>query len=241
MNKTVAKFIRSIAREFVEAKEEFPRKRAAVALRSELHRRALMESADIIQKDFTEALFCKDKATHLGYAATKAPEGLVLEFGVYRGITINQLAGIFPDRKIHGFDSFLGLPEDWKGFRYSTVNFNRDGVKPDVKSNVVLHQGWFEETLPPFMDSVTEPVALAHVDCDIYSSTVTVLDCIAPNLVEGSVIVFDELLNYPGFKIHEYKALYEFADKYGFEFEFISFSGQQAGLKILGKGKTESD
>lgn len=235
MNNAVAKFIRSIAREFVQANEEFARKRPALALRSELHRRALMESADIIQRDFVDALFCDSKASHLAVAASRAPAGLILEFGVFRGITINQLAGIFPDRKVHGFDSFLGLPEDWKGFRHSKENFNREGVKPAVKQNVVLHQGWFEDTVPPFMASANEPVALAHIDCDIYSSTVTVLDSIAPHLVEGSVIVFDELLNYPGFKIHEYKAFYEFIEKFGFKFEFISYSGHQAGLRILGK------
>lgn len=235
MNNAIAKVIRSIAREFVQAKEEFPRKRVAVALRSELHRRALMETADIIQKDFTEALFCGSRSSHLAYAASQAPAGLILEFGVFRGITINQLAGIFPDRKVHGFDSFLGLPEDWKGSRHSEENFNRNGVKPQVKGNVVLHQGWFEDTVPPFMAAASEPVALAHIDCDIYSSTVTVLDCLAPHLAADSVIVFDELLNYPGFKIHEYKAFYEFIGKYDFRFEFISFSGQQAALRILGK------
>ncbi|MFK7850339.1 MAG: TylF/MycF/NovP-related O-methyltransferase [Akkermansiaceae bacterium] len=236
MKKAIAKMIRSFAREMVQAREEFPRKRPAIALRSELHRRAMIESADLIQRDFGEAVMCNSRESHLSYAASKVREGLILEFGVFRGITINQLAGIFPERQINGFDSFLGLPEDWKGFRQSDENFDRRGVMPTVKSNVKLHQGWFEETLPVFMKAASEPVALAHVDCDIYSSTVTVLDCLAPNLVEGSIVVFDEFFNYPSFKIHEYKAFYEFVEQYGFKFEFISYAGHQAALRILGKG-----
>ena len=35
-----------------------------------------------------------------------APEGLAMEFGVAGGGTINQLAGIKPERKIYGFDAF---------------------------------------------------------------------------------------------------------------------------------------
>jgi hypothetical protein len=77
-------------------------------------------------------------------------------------------------------------------------------------------------------------LALAHIDCDIYSSTVTVLDCIAPALQPGSVLVFDEFFNYPGFMRHEYKAFFEFVERYQIAYEFIGFSGQQVSIKILG-------
>jgi hypothetical protein len=106
MNKAIAKIMRSIAREFTQARDGFAGKRPAIPLRAEMHRRAMMESADIIQKDFTEALMCGSREIHPGYAASQAPKGLILEFGMFRGITINQLAGIFPEREIHGFDSF---------------------------------------------------------------------------------------------------------------------------------------
>src|SRR5580658_354333 len=39
-------------------------------------------------------------------------DGLVLEFGVYRGNTLAAIARADP-RTAHGFDSFKGLPEDW--------------------------------------------------------------------------------------------------------------------------------
>jgi hypothetical protein len=36
-----------------------------------------------------------------------------MEFGVSRGVTINFLAALNPMKKIYGFDSFEGNPEDW--------------------------------------------------------------------------------------------------------------------------------
>lgn len=101
--------------------------------------------------------------------------GQVLEFGVASGRTINHFARLFPNRLIHGFDSFRGLPEDWtsrmpKGF------FSRSNL-PSVASNVKLWVGWFNETIPEFERMYeSDPIALLHVDCDLYSSTCTILD-----------------------------------------------------------------
>jgi hypothetical protein len=53
---------------------------------------------------------------------------------------------------VHGFDSFRGLPEDWAGrdgMKKGTFDVN--GRKPTVPDNVVLHPGWFNETLPKFI------------------------------------------------------------------------------------------
>ncbi|MEA2981509.1 MAG: hypothetical protein QOF09_3332, partial [Alphaproteobacteria bacterium] len=40
-------------------------------------------------------------------------DGLHLEFGVYKGDSINHFAGLSPDVTWYGFDSFEGLPEAW--------------------------------------------------------------------------------------------------------------------------------
>jgi Macrocin-O-methyltransferase (TylF) len=69
-------------------------------------------------------------------------------------------------------------------------------AQPSVPSNVELHKGWFQDTLPPFVAAhPNEAVAMLHVDCDIYSSTVTILQNIGPMLRTGSVIVYDDLFN----------------------------------------------
>jgi len=47
-------------------------------------------------------------------------------------------------------------------------------------------------------------------DCDIYDGARDVLFLLGNRLVSGSIIVFDELFNYPGYEKHEIKALFEF-------------------------------
>ena len=74
-----------------------------------------------------------------------------------------------------------------------------------------------------------------HIDCDVYSSTYTVLDELAKNnrLANGTVILFDEFYSYEKYKEHEYKALLEVAGKYDVEYEWIAHTtGGQAAIKI---------
>lgn len=102
-------------------------------------------------------------------------DGPILEFGVWAGNSINFLAETLPSSKIYGFDSFEGLPDAWFG----VGRFSRKGEPPEVRDNVELVIGWFDHVLPGFLDKHDfEKVALMHVDCDIYSSTQTVLNCL---------------------------------------------------------------
>jgi predicted O-methyltransferase YrrM len=202
------------------------------ALRAELQRRATMAAADFVTAHMPNALFCADKYEHLAYAIQHAPQGLALEFGVFKGSTINHLARLQPGRHFYGFDSFFGLPEDWAGHRYSPSNFDRKGKKPKVAANVTLIEGYFQDTLPSFLTGRNEPIAFVHIDCDIYSSTKTVLDLTARRLVSDSVLVFDEFFNYKGFEMHEYKAFFEFVESFNVGYRFIGYSAQQVSLAI---------
>ena len=79
--------------------------------------------------------------------------GLFLEFGVASGGSINFLAERVPDgTRLHGFDSFEGLPERWREGRGGGF-FDRGGSLPPVAPNVSLHVGWFDATLPAFLRS----------------------------------------------------------------------------------------
>jgi hypothetical protein len=69
---------------------------------------------------------------------------------------------------------------------------------PHVSSNVTLIKGWFDQTLPPFLEKHPAPVSFLHVDCDLYSSTKTIFDSLRTRFRPGTVIVFDEYFNYPG-------------------------------------------
>ena len=160
--------------------------------------------------------------------------GWILEFGVATGRTLNQFAKWLPNKFVYGFDGFEGLPEDWtsrmrKGF------FARSRL-PRVRENCQLVVGWFDQTLPIFKHKIKNgPIALLHVDCDLYSSTVTILNNLKDNIVPGTVIVFDEYINYPGWQLDEFKAWQEHCRMYGVEYEYIGRVSrhQKVAVRVL--------
>lgn len=161
--------------------------------------------------------------------------GTVLEFGVATGRTLNQFAKWLPNKPVHGFDGFVGLPEDWtsrmrKGF------FARNTL-PRVRKNCQLWVGWFNETLPGFKEQVqlTRPIALLHVDCDLYSSTVTILNELKDNIVPGTVIIFDEYINYPGWQLDEFRAWQEHVKAHNIKYEYIGrvSKHQKVAVRVL--------
>jgi hypothetical protein len=97
--------------------------------------------------------------------------------------------------------------------------------------------GWFDQTLPGFKANKikNEPIALLHVDCDLYSSTVTILNNLKENIVPGTVIVFDEYMNYPGWQRDEFKAWQEHCRMYGVKYEYIGRVSrhQKVAVRVL--------
>lgn len=187
---------------------------------------ALARTVEIVEQEMPDALILLDGLTFLRFALSKAPtDGAHCEFGVFSGATINHLAEQRTGQIFHGFDSFHGLPEDWSG--YMPFDFDRGGTPPDVRTNVRLHVGLFDDTLPGFAASV-DKVAFLHVDCDLYSSTATIFRHLGPKLMRGCVIAFDEYFCYPGFEQHERKAFREFLDASGRTATWIACCGQRA-------------
>jgi hypothetical protein len=203
-------------------------------------RLASEESARYIVKHLrTTPNFATDYDLHHWVATTQLNTdllngGMVAEFGVATGRTINHFARWLPQHTIHGFDSFAGLPENWtsrmpKGF------FSRNSA-PSVRNNVILHTGWFNDTLPPFVEQHRKPLALLHIDCDLYSSTVTILNNLVDRIVPGTIIVFDEYFNYPGWQQDEFRAWQEHTIRSGCQYEYIGYVSrhQQVAIRILG-------
>lgn len=159
--------------------------------------------------------------------------GLFLEFGVYSGKTINTIAEAVPDQLVYGFDSFEGLPEVWRT-GYEKGTFQTDTL-PEIKKNVVLVKGWFDEKLPAFLKKHLEPCAFIHIDCDLYSSTKTVLSLLKDRIVEGTVIVFDEYFNYPGWQEGEYRAFQEFIEENHLNYEYLAYVEimEQVAVRIV--------
>ena len=158
-------------------------------------------------------------------------EGLWLEFGVYQGRDIRKI-GSFAPGEVYGFDSFQGLPEDWTHFQ-KKGRFDVGGKPPvDVPDNVHFVKGWFEETLPRFKQEHLGPIAFLHIDSDLYSSAKFVLSSLGDRLVKDSVILFDDFLNYPGWRQGESKAFFEFTNDHSREFEFIGFASSHHSVAV---------
>lgn len=196
---------------------------------------AAKESANFIRENMSEAVLFRsqyppDRFWRYALNLVKI-SGLFLEFGVASGTSINFFANEAPDKSFHGFDSFEGLPEDWTGWVAEKGRFSQANL-PNVAANVTLHKGWFNQTLPEFLKEHTEQVAFLHIDCDIYSSTKCVFDLLMTQIRPGTVIVFDEFMNYPGWKEHESKALCEFARANKAVYTFKAFYDQKAVILI---------
>ncbi|WP_421889293.1 class I SAM-dependent methyltransferase [Marinoscillum sp.] len=219
----------------------------------ELDRISYKESAQLIHDQGAGAVLLDRKDQFWIHALNNIPaEGSLLEFGVFQGNSINffseVLQGKNDQRKIYGFDSFEGLSEDWSGTSMVKSTFDMKGNLPKVHANVVLIKGWIDKTLPPFIENnlkEANKIAFMHIDMDTYSPTKLIFEETVPHLQPGCIIVFDQLLGYPGWRDNEYKALMEcIAPKW--TFEFISFCEPRsknrntskyirAAIKIKGK------
>jgi hypothetical protein len=200
---------------------------------TELQRRARQQSVDYIVAEMGDASIFEDRWALLRHAAGEAPpDGLMIECGVADGASLRHLAR-GSVRRFHGFDSFEGLPEAWAGTFEQKGKFGRGGDLPNVPSNVALHKGWFEQTLPAFLAAhPDDSVAFLHVDCDIYSSTVTVLRMLVPRLKPGAVLVFDEYFNYPNWQRHEWRAFQEFIRDTGLSYRYLGFAQKNGHVAV---------
>jgi O-methyltransferase len=64
------------------------------------------------------------------------------------------------------------------------------GVPRDAYTAV---EGYYRDTLPPLAnDGEPRDIAIAYIDCNLYSSTVTVLEFLAPRLKPGMIVGFDD-------------------------------------------------
>jgi hypothetical protein len=182
---------------------------AAASFDQELQRIAHRDAAAYAYQHFRSAMYFQTKKELYNWMLPKlnAVDGLLLEFGVYKAATINYFAAQAGNRQWHGFDSFEGLPDEWGGNEKAAGAFSLKGKLPAVKRNVILHKGWFDQTLPPFLQTVEEKIAFVHLDADLYASTLSVLKSIAPFLQTGTLLLFDEYFGQIGWREGEHKAL----------------------------------
>ena len=157
--------------------------------------------------------------------------GLTLEFGVGRGKSMRWIAPKVA-ATVHGFDSFEGIQEHWNG---NPIGAFAQKKMPKVPDNVQFHVGYFDATLPGFLETHADPVAFLHVDCDLYSSTVTIFEALGSRLQPGAIVLFDEYYNFHRWQQHEFRAFQEFVGRTGVRYEYVALSvtGQQVAVRIL--------
>ena len=148
------------------------------------------------------------------------------------GAAPGSLSYVVPDRTVHGFDSFVGLPTAWGG--KAAGAFDVGGKPPELPvDNVEFHIGWFDDTVPVFAREHSGPFALAHLDADLYSSTKTVFDHLGDWFVPGTVVIFDEYFGFHGWQHHEHKAFVEFLERTGLSFEAISLGHMNLAVRLV--------
>lgn len=172
--------------------------------------------------------------------------GIFAEFGIGLGKSGNFIAQHIGSKTLYGFDWYKGLPEDWRAPHFLKGTF---AVKPGVKipplpleKNIEFIIGLFKQTLPGFLKEKNTPILFMHIDCDLYSSTKEIFDNIKDNIVEGTVIVFDEYFNYDGWQDYEFRAFQEFIRETGFTYEYVCYNRlhQQVAVKIVSTNKAHS-
>jgi O-methyltransferase len=165
-----------------------------------------------------------DKAFEFIYKSET--DGDYFEFGVFQGVSLAR--AIRADlnwkkkterdhvKRFIGFDSFKGLPsfvegDNLKGYevfqpgQFSDTSqeqvraeLQREGMPTD---NVTLIPGFYSESLVSQDTSDRlrgSRAAIAHIDCDLYSSAKECLDFLTGRLTDGSMMMFDDWYCYRG-------------------------------------------
>ena len=151
------------------------------------------------------------------FASRSKMNGDYLEFGVEAGNSfisayhLAKKAGL-SSMRLYAFDSFQGLPRtrgidrEFQQFRegdhactvdYFKKNLSKGGV--DL-AQVRIIPGWYSDTLNEETKEKLgiESAAVILVDCDLYKSTVPVLDFVTPLLVDGAILIFDDWFLFRG-------------------------------------------
>jgi predicted O-methyltransferase YrrM len=139
----------------------------------------------------------------LRFFLDKVPFGHIVEYGAYRGgsaIFIAYIAQkLYPSMNVFALDTFEGMPQtdktvdahnagDFSDADFSTLQRRVEELK---LHNLMLVKGLFEDTNNTVMAQAGK-ISLAHIDCDIAPAVKYSYDAVAPFMVDGGYIVFDD-------------------------------------------------
>lgn len=166
------------------------------------------------QPDFREARHAVDQTTIttdpkianlwtiISIFLEKIPFGHIAEFGSYKGglAVIMALAAkrYRPGVNVYAFDTFAGMPPTDEIDHHVEGDFDDNSVET-VRAlaercgadNLECVPGLFADTAPAKLKEIG-PIALVHLDSDIYQSLVDSYEAVKPHLVPGAYVVFDD-------------------------------------------------
>ena len=120
-----------------------------------------------------------------------------------------RIARKFNENDIFAFDSFECLPpSDETGEKFFEGQYScsediylKNVLKAGIDKNKIrTHKGFFEKSLTYKLQKKlsNHKAAVVWVDCDLYISTVPVLDFIIPFLQNGTIICFEDWFSFGG-------------------------------------------
>lgn len=165
----------------------------------------------------------------LAVSLSRAVPGNIIEFGTWQGrstrVIRDELWRICVwDRaqrrkRIFACDSFAGLPEDYEHLKAGTFASDVPRLR-----GIRIVKGFFEDTLTPELAAEVGTVSLAHLDADLYRSTLTALNWLTPLLQPGTLLLFDELI---GEEPAEARALLEWQERTGTQVAMLALFGRE--------------
>lgn len=146
------------------------------------------------------------------YKKIVALPGQVVECGVFKGVSLLQLATFRrllesdDSRKLVGFDAFGPIPgahdaadtafvEQWErnAGQGIPVDELRAALRHKGLENIELVPGDVLETVPRYVAEHPElKIALLHVDVDVYAPTRRVLEQLYDRVVPGGIVMLDD-------------------------------------------------
>lgn len=153
---------------------------------------------------------------------------LYLEFGVHAGVSMRYWSRLLksPRSRLHGFDSFVGLPHDWSLEGHGRGYFSTGDAVPEIDDpRVSFFPGWFEDTLPEYVWPEYD-VLIVMMDADLYSSTTTALSFLSERLRPGSYLYFDQFHH----RCDELRAFAELVDEHAMRFRLVGASKELSNV-----------
>ena len=153
------------------------------------------------------------------------------EYGVWMGDSFKYLMQYF--KKGYGFDTFLGLPEDWRSVPKGA--YSSFGKVPNIDGGEFI-VGEFQNSLPEFFAKPRPLAGLINFDADLYASTFCALVNSKSIIDEKTVLIFDEFIINSGWEHDEFRALEEFCKANGLDYEVIAVSlyTKQVMVRLVG-------